>query len=325
MANIKDVAERSGISVTTVSRVLNNRGYISEKTRQKVYKAIEELNYQPNEVARALLKRKSNLIGLLVPNVSHPFFSELSNHIENCAYEMGYKIMLCNTCQDSKKEKNYIDTLNRNQVDGIIMGSHSLETSFYSNLNIPVVAVDRILSDNIPYVTSDNYHGGTLATNLLIDKGCRYLAHISGPLILNTPANKRCESFIDAAKSRNVPYTVVETKLNNFNKNEYLKLIYSLFEQHPEIDGIFASSDLIAACIVEVSQSIGKKIPEDLKIVGFDDTYIADIITPSLTTIRQPIKKIGELAVKLLINQINGEDVEKVNVLPIELIERKTT
>lgn len=325
MANIKDVAERSGVTVTTVSRVLNNRGYISEKTRQKVQKAMEELNYQPNEIARALLKRKSNLIGLIIPDVSHPFFAKLTKHVEYCAYKNGYKILLCNASQNSKKEKEYIDMLKRSQVDGIIMGSHTLETSEYLNLNLPIIAFDRFLSEDIPYITSDNYNGGAIATKLLIDKGCKKIAHISGPLNLNTPANKRCESFIDISQKNNIAYVVVETELNSFNKEAYEKIIYSLFKEHPDVDGIFASSDIIAACVVEVSNSLMKRIPEDLKIVGFDDTFIAPLIVPALTTIRQPIDKIGELAVETIINQINGKEVQKANILPIQLIERKTT
>lgn len=325
MANIKDVAERSGVTVTTVSRVLNNRGYISEKTRQKVYKAMEELNYQPNEIARALLKRKSNIIGLIVPNVSHPFFAELTNYIEYYAYKNGYKIMLCNAYQDSKKEKEYIDMLKRNQVDGIIMGGHTLETSEYLNLNLPIVAIDRFLSEDIPYVASDNYNGGAIATKHLIDRGCKKLAHISGPLILNTPANKRCTSFVDVAKENNIPYVVVETKLNSFYKKEYESLIYKLFEEHPDIDGIFASSDFIAACIVDVSNALGRKIPDDLKVVGYDDVSIAELIVPSLTTIRQPIEKIGQLVVESILNQLNATEVAKETILPIELIQRKTT
>ena len=325
MANIKDVAERAGVTVTTVSRVLNNRGYISEKTRNKVQVAIEELNYQPNEIARALLKRKSNIIGLILPDVAHPFFSNLSKYIEYFAYENGYKILLCNSYQDSKKEKEYIEMLKRNQVDGIIMGSHTLEISEYLDLKFPIVAFDRFLSEDIPYITSDNYSGGAIATQLLIDKGCKKLAHISGPLILNTPANKRCESFIDVSTKNNMPYVIVETELNSFNIEAYENIIYSLLEEHPDVDGIFASSDFIAACIVHVSSSLNKKIPEDLKIVGYDDTLIAPLIVPALTTIKQPIEKIGKLAIETIINQINGIEVEKENILPIELILRKTT
>lgn len=325
MANIKDVAERSGVTVTTVSRVLNNRGYISEATRQKVYKAMEELNYQPNEIARALLKRKSNLIGLIIPNVSHPFFAELTNYIEYYAHKNGYKILLCNAYQDSKKEKDYIDMLKRNQVDGIIMGSHTLETFEYLNLSLPIVAVDRFLSEDIPYISSDNYNGGALATKLLIEKGCKKIAHISGPLSLNTPANERYKAFEDVAKENNIPYVVTETTLNSFHKEEYERIIYKLFKEHGDIDGIFASSDLIAASIIKVSNSLEKSIPENLKIIGYDDISIASLIVPPITTIRQPIEEIAQLAVETIINQLNGKKVELETILPIELIERKTT
>ena len=325
MANIKDVAERSGVTVTTVSRVLNNRGYISDMTRQKVHKAMEELNYQPNEIARALLKRKSNLIGLIIPNVAHPFFAELTSYIEYYAHKNGYKILLCNANKDSKKEKDYIDMLKSNQVDGIVMGSHTLETAEYLNLSFPIVAIDRFLSEDIPFIASDNYNGGVLATKLLIEKGCRKIAHISGPLRLNTPANQRYKAFKDVANENNIPYVVTETKLNSFDKEEYERLIYKLFKEHSDIDGIFASSDLIATCIIKVSNILGKSIPDDLKIVGYDDISIASLIVPPLTTIRQPIEKIAQLAIDSIINQVNGKKVNAESILPIELIERKTT
>jgi DNA-binding LacI/PurR family transcriptional regulator len=157
MANIKDVAEIAGVTVTTVSRVLNNRGYISEATRNKVYEAMAQLDYQPNEIARSLFRKKSNMLGLIIPDVSHPFFAELTKYVEFYAYSNGYKILFCNSYQDSKKEKDYIDMLKRHQVDGIIMGSHNLETSDYQNLKLPIIAIDRYLAEDIPYVTSDNF------------------------------------------------------------------------------------------------------------------------------------------------------------------------
>lgn len=323
MATIKDVAKTAGVTVTTVSRVLNNRGYISQATRKRVYEAIEALNYQPNEIARSLFRRKSNIIGLIVPNVSHPFFAELTNFIEYYAYEAGYKILICNSYQDSTKEKAYVEMLKKNQVDGIIMGSHTIETSEYLNPSLPIVAIDRNFDNKIPFVTSDNYNGGELAANLLIDKGCRKLAHISGPLEINTPANKRCEAFIDMVSEGKVKYVIKEAKLDIFES--YQKLAYELFKEHPDIDGVFASSDMIAAAIIRVAKEIGKAIPKDLKIIGYDDISLASLIEPPLTTIRQPIKQIGELAVKIMIDKIQGKEVVVENILPISLIERKTT
>lgn len=323
MATIKDVAKVAGVTVTTVSRVLNNRGYISDATRKKVHDAMEELDYKPNELARSLFRKKSNLIGLIIPDVSHPFFGELSKHIEYYAYEKGYKILLCNSYQDSAKEKDYIEMLKRNQVDGIIMGSHALETSEYTNINLPLVAIDRNLSDKIPFVTSDNYHGGVLATNLLINKGCKKLAHISGPLELNTPANNRYKAFIDVTKEKNIDGIVIQGKLDTFEG--YKKIIFKLFKDYPNIDGIFASSDIIAASIISVAHSLGKKITTDLKIVGYDDVSTASLVFPTLTTIKQPIENIGRLAIEILINQIEKKPVNMENILPIKLIERMTT
>ena len=325
MATIKDVAEMAGITVTTVSRVLNNRGYISQKTRQKVNDAMKELDYQPNEIARALFRKKSNLIGLIVPDVAHPFFAELTSSIEYYAYKNEYKILICNSYGDSVKEKDYIDMLKRNQVDGIIMGSHTLETSEYLNLGRPIVSIDRCLANNIPYIASDNYNGGVLATNLLIEKGCKKLAHISGPLILNTPANKRFQAFIDITTKKHINHVVVETRLNSFEIEEYEKIIYKLFSEHPDIDGIFASSDIIAACVINISNVLGKEIPRDIKVVGYDDINIASLIVPSLTTIRQPIKEIGEMAIKSIIDQLEERPTNNENVLPVEIIVRKTT
>lgn len=323
MTTIKDVAKVSGVTVTTVSRVLNNRGYISDATRKKVYDAMEQLNYKPNEIARSLFRKKSNLIGLIIPNVSHPFFAELTNHIEYHAHAKGYKILLCNSYQDSAKEKDYVDMLRRHQVDGIIMGSHSLETSEYLTTNLPIVAIDRNLSNNIPFITSDNYNGGVLATELLINKGCKKLAHISGPLELNTPANKRYEAFLDITKKRNIKSIVIQGNLDTFEG--YKKLVFNLFKETPTIDGVFASSDLIAASIINIASSLGKKIPDDLKIVGYDDINIASLIVPTLTTIRQPIEDIGKLAIEILINIMDEKPVDIENILPVKLIERMTT
>ncbi|SHF29914.1 transcriptional regulator, LacI family [Caldanaerobius fijiensis DSM 17918] len=308
-----------------MSRVLNNRGYISEATRKKVYKAMEELNYQPNELARSLYRRKSNLIGVLIPSVSHPFFGQLTYYIEYYAHEAGYKILLCNSGQDSVKEKEYIDMLKRHQVDGIIMGSHTLDVEQYANINLPIVAIDRHLSDDIPYISSDNYHGGVLATELLLKKGCKKVAHISGPLILNTPANNRYKAFKDVVTKENVEHFVVETKLNKFEIDEYIRLGTELLEAHPDIDGIFASSDMIAAAIINVARILNKKIPEELKVVGYDDIELAALIVPPLTTIRQPIKEIAKKAIELILDQVDGKKVATENILPITLIERETT
>ncbi|MGB9678527.1 MAG: LacI family DNA-binding transcriptional regulator [Thermoanaerobacteraceae bacterium] len=325
MPTIKDVAKKAGVTVTTVSRVLNNRGYISDVTRNKVYEAMKELNYQPNEIARSLYRKKSFLIGLLIPNVAHPFFAELTSYIEYFAYKEGYKILLCNSGKDSNKEKEYINMLKRHQVDGIIIGSHTLDAEQYLSAKLPIVAVDRYYSEKIPYVASDNYNGGKLATELLIKKGCNNIAHISGPLVLNTPANNRYKAFKDVADRKNIKNYVIETELNKFDTEEYKKLTENLFEVFPEVDGIFASSDLIAASVMSVAKRYNKRIPQELKIIGYDDVNIANVVVPSLTTVRQPIKEMARKTMDIILSQINGVEINKNNILPVKLIERETT
>lgn len=325
MPTIKDVARLAGVTVTTVSRVLNNRGYISDATRQKVYQAMEELNYQPNEIARSLHRRKSKLIGLIIPTVSHPFFGELAGFIEYYAHLIGYKVLICNSLLDRKKEKEYIEMLKSNRVDGIIMGSHTLEVEEYMNLNYPIVTFDRRISEEIPYISSDNYGGGKLATHLLIQKGCKKIAHISGNLQLQLLANKRSQAFIELSKEHGIESVIVETELNVFDITQYEAMIRNLLEKHPDIDGVFASSDVMAAYFIQIGYFLNKRIPEDIKIVGYDDIKLASLFVPPLTTIRQPIEEMAKCAVELIVRQVNEEPFERENVFPVELIERLTT
>ncbi|MGG1878348.1 LacI family DNA-binding transcriptional regulator [Paenibacillus cisolokensis] len=324
MATINDVAERAGVSVTTVSRVLNNRGYISEKTRKLVYDTMEELNYQPNEIARSLLRKQSNLIGLIVPNVAHPFFAELASAIEFYAYEQGCKLLLCNSQLDPKKEREYIDMMKRHRVDGIIMGSHTLEVEEYTQLNSPVVTIDRKIAD-LPYVASDNELGGRLAAELLIAKGCKKVAHLCGHLELDLLANLRTTSFEHTMREHGVEFMTLQTSMDVFDQHQYETMISDLLSRHHDIDGIFATSDIIAAFVIKWCHKLGRKIPRDIKIIGYDDVNITSWVSPSITTIKQPITDMGRMAVELVRKQMDGERIEQQNKLRVQLVERETT
>ena len=325
MPTIRDVAEKAGVSVTTVSRVLNNRGYISEATRKKVYKAMEELDYQPNEVARSLFRKRSNIIGLIVPTVAHPFFAELTAYVETYAYARGYKVLICNSQLDASKEQEYVGMLRRNQVDGIIMASHTLEVEEYKKLNLPVVTFERFISNRIPYVTSDNYQGGKLAVELLLERGCKMIAHMCGSLHLDMLANQRHRAFMDVAEARNVPFFTVETDINGFEVDKYEQLLTELLTQHPDIDGLFLNSDIMAIAAMKVCRKLGKRIPEDMKIIGYDDVSIASLVSPQITSVRQPLAQMSELSVRLIEDLVEGKTVEVENCLPVELVERETT
>lgn len=325
MANIKDVAKQAGLSVGTVSRVLNNRGYISEETRKKVKEAMKQLNYVPNELAKSIFRQYTKNIGVIVPFITHPYFGQVVEHLEFFAANINYKIMLCNSYFEREKEIEYFEMMKRNKVDGIVLCSRNLDISDKLGNNLPVVSIDRILADNIPCVSSDNYQGGQLATQHLIDKGCKKIAHICGSPRLHLMANYRSKAFEEVCQKNSIEPIVVTTNENQFSSMTYYHEIRKLFKEHPNVDGIFASSDVIAAQVIQVAAEIGRKIPDDVKLVGFDDINIATLTTPQLTTIRQPIKQLSKYALELLIDEIGGEIVPMRTVLPVSLIERKTT
>ncbi|UQZ32829.1 LacI family transcriptional regulator [Paenibacillus sp. PK3_47] len=324
MATIHDVAKRAGVSVTTVSRVLNNRGYISQKTRQLVYETMEELNYQPNDLARSLLSKQSNVIGLIIPNVSHPFFGEFAYAVEHYAYEQGCKLLLCNSQLDPVKEREYLKMMKGNQVNGIIMGSHTLDTEVYLNLNYPIVTVDRLIK-GFPFVASDNELGGRLAAELLISKGCRKIVHICGNQSLDMLSNLRTEGFKSVADNAGIETVILETKMNVFDQKEYEYLIGNMFVDHPDLDGVFATSDIIAGHVIGKCRELGKNVPGQIKIVGYDDVSMASWFSPGITTIRQPIEDMGRMAVHLIQQQMSSVPIVNENIFPVELIERETT
>ncbi|MFJ2047564.1 MULTISPECIES: LacI family DNA-binding transcriptional regulator [Paenibacillus] len=326
MATIHDVALKAGVSVTTVSRVLNNRGYISQKTRDKVYQTMNELNYRPNEIARSLLRKQSNVIGLIIPDVSHPFFGELANYIEYHAYRNGLKMMLCNSHMDPSKEREYVEMLKGNRVDGIIMGSHTLEVDEYMNLHSPIVTLDRQIGADIPFISSDNYQGGVMAAELLLAKGRRHVAHICGNLELQMLSNRRTTGFTDTLEAHGIkPVIIHETDLNVFSQHQYTELVGKLLAQHPEVDGLFVTSDLMAIHALKQIVLHGRKVPEDIAIVGYDDIQAAGYAMPGITTIRQPMEAMAELAVELIRSQIAEEEIGMEHILPVTLVERETT
>ncbi|AWB45916.1 LacI family transcriptional regulator [Paenibacillus sp. CAA11] len=323
---IGDVAQRAGVSKTTVSRVMNNRGYISQETRDAVYKAMRELNYFPNDVARSLFSKKTNLIGLILPTINNPFYSELAFYIESAAAEKGYKILLCNSLDSITSEEKYLEMLMRNQVDGIIVSSHNRGLSNYHHRQLAVVAVDRYLSPSIPVVGSDNYEGGKKATELLIRKGCKSIVHINGPIELETPANLRRKAYEDVMKEHGLTLRVYENR-KSFDHRAYKELFDQIYQENRTVDGVFASDDLIAASFLQYAKRRGLNIPGDVKVVGYDGSETVQALLPELTTIMQPTEGIARESIRILLEKINGEaDHEAEEMyLPVTVLERETT
>ncbi|MBG9718698.1 ribose operon transcriptional repressor RbsR [Bacillus mycoides] len=322
MSTIKDVAKLAGVSVATVSRVLNKNGYVHEDTLKKVERAIEMLDYKPSTVARSLYNKKSRLIGLVVPNIVNPFFPEVARAVEDVAYKQGYTVVLCNSDESLEKEKQYIDVLRQNNVDGFIVATNPQNSVNYMNLSIPVVAIDRMFNERIPTVYADNYAGSQAATKLLIDKGCKHIAHIRGPRDVST-ANERFEGFVDVIMQNNLSYMIAESTFDPANSEQ---VTVELLEEYPHIDGIVAGNDLIAIGVVKAALQKGISIPEELQIIGFDGISLTEMMYPSITTVAQPIYEMGKIATELLLEQMEGNPLEEKHYrLPIEIIERNTT
>lgn len=326
MPNIKDVANLAGVSVTTVSRIMNNRGYISEETKNKVYNAMEKLNYHPNEIAKSLYTKKSKLIGLILPDISTPFYAEETKYIEEYLYMNGYKLMLCNASNNCIREKEYISMLQRNQVDGIIIGSHTLRLEEYMKLKLPIVALDRYLGKDIPVVSADHVQGGTLAANELIRAGCKNVLQFEGNSQVKTPANERHSAFADVMKKNNITCSSIEFPVNFFSFDNYPSFIRKALDNYPNIDGVFAG-DTVAFAVIKELLSRNFNIPEDIKVVGYDGIAFCSIASPTLTTIKQPIREIANSTVSTLLYLINNNNtiVPDDIKLPVMLSQGQTT
>ena len=340
MATLKDVARETGLTVTTVSRVLNNRGYISEETREKVYAAMKKLNYRPNEVARSLSKKSTNTIGVIVPHIRHPYFSELISNLENEASKRGYKMILCNSQEKENKEREYLEMCTSNRVAGIVLCSAGVAVEEFQGSNIPLITIERYMENGTASVECDNRQGGKLAAEHLIACGCKNLLHISGVYETAMPADDRALGFIEVCEKAGVSHWEVATNTYQYNNLEYHDFLEEVLKENYDvdntaendencgksrIDGIFASSDLIAAQVLQVCSKLGIRVPEDIKLVGFDDVNISSLTTPRITTIHQPIKEIAELTLELLINAQDGKTVAKRSLLPVSLVKREST
>ena len=326
MATLRDVAERAGVTVTTVSRMLNGRVNVSGKTRNKIEAAMRELGYHPNEMARSLAKKQSNLIGLLVPSAKQYFFAELIQEVENAVAKNGCQLLLCVSDQETVKENAYIQMLLGDRVRGIIIASYSQGFDRFAHAGAPVVYIERKSEDGTPSAMMDHLEGGRLAGEHLIRKGCRNLVYLSGNASKNSVSGMRYSGFCAAAEAAGVAKPeLVEAQWEEFVSLDYTEPCRKLFEAHPRMDGILTSNDLMAATVVRYCLKAGIRIPDQLKIIGYDDTSFAALCPVPLTTIHQPIGEVARYAVDCVIKVAGGETVPVNSVFPVRLVERETT
>ena len=327
MATLKDVARETGLTVSTVSRVLNNRGYISKEAREKVYEAMKKLNYQPNEVARSLSKQTTNTIGVILPHIDHPYFSRLLSSLETAAYLNEYKLMVFNSNDRDDKEVRYLEMCRGIRVAGIILCSGTVDVGRFEDLGVPLVTIERFLESGTAAIECDNRQGGRMVAKHLAQKGCRTVVYLSGENAEPMPADERALGFTEICRQEGLTSLDLEEEKTDalYASLDYHEYIEKILDDHPEIDGIFASSDVIAAQVIQICRKKGIQIPDQIKLVGFDDSLISMLTSPAITTIRQPIPEMASLAVQTILRASNKEMVPSRTILPVSLVERETT
>ncbi|MFS0868701.1 LacI family DNA-binding transcriptional regulator [Paenibacillus xylanilyticus] len=322
MSSIKDVASLAGVAVGTVSRVINNSGAVKPDTRKKVEKAIKELNYYPNEIARNFKMQKSKTVALLLPSIWNPFFSELAYYIEDELDLEGFKLMLCNSGGKPEKELYYLDMLRQNKVAGIVgITYNDIESSVRNN--IPIVSIDRHFNKKITCVTSDNYEGGRLALRELVKAGARKPAFLGSVTSVFSETMNRRKGFVDEAEEMKVDYVIYEKPDPIMDDDAYFD---EFFKTHPDVDGIFAITDLLAANYIDRAGRMGYRVPEDVKVIGYDGIQDHPYFHPILSTIRQPVEEMARTTIRLLYKKFEGVTLEKeVYRLPVHFRQGETT
>lgn len=331
--SIKEIAKLAGVSVATVSRVINNNGRFSNETKDKVMRIINEYGYTMNMAAKSLRVSKSKTVGLIVPNINNEWLSELVLEIENYFSEKEYSVFICNTSQSEEKEIAYFRSLDSQLVDGIICisGIEEIPANVITR-DIPIVCVDRKPKDHTSayYVESNHYEGGYLATEELIKQGCKKIAIVSRNKTLSVN-KQRLEGYLQALKDYNLeidPKLQILLNPKDANYEGSLKAVHKLVEEKIEFDGVFATNDWRALGVVVGLQENHIRVPEEVKVIGFDDIAISRCYHPSISTVRQDVPGLALKASSLLLDLMENDVIDeerKQYILPVKVIRRDST
>lgn len=320
---ISDVAKQSGVSTATVSRIINGQSGYTAKTRQKVLEIIQEMGYKPNAIARGLVNKRTNTIGVLLPSLSSRLSSALLKGIENSAHQLDYSVIICDTESDGKRTIEYLDVLSEKQIDGIIITSEWLKDVYeetIAKMKIPVVLVLTTSSHlQIPYIKVDDYQASYQATEYLIGKGHKEIGMISGSKTDKLAGLPRIEGYKQALTDNSLTISENRITYGDFAYRSGMRCMEELLKKAPEITAVFAASDEMAVGALSCAYKKGVKVPDDLSIIGYDDTQDAEMAIPPLTTVHQPIYDMGKMAVEMLLN--TKETVGSI-LMPHHIVER---
>lgn len=336
MANIKDVAKKAGVSISTVSNVINGTKYVSDELRERVNKAITELNYEVDPVARSLKSKKTMSIGVIITDINRVFFPQVIKGIQDTATRNGYSITFCNSNDSFDMEKRFVQMMENSQLDGIILDSvaDAGQQGYFKELcclgsgkkRIPVVSIERRIDDfPIDSVVVNNAEGGSMAARHLIECGCGKVAHIAGPAN-SFMALERLQGYRNELQKRGLDLDDARLVMGDYSPLSGYQATKHLLINGVDFDGIFAANDQMAIGAIKAIKEHGYSIPEHIKVIGFDNTFVSSIVEPSLTTINVPKYKLGSSAVETLIKRMENRLCETACIeLPINLVVRQST
>ncbi|MGP4078005.1 LacI family DNA-binding transcriptional regulator [Halobacillus sp. K22] len=329
MATIEDVAKLAGLSRTTVSRVINDQPYVTDEKKQRILHAMDELGYVPNSSARRLRSQRTETIAVLLPRITNPFFGNLIESMEQKASRAGYQVIVCQTHDSKKKELDYLQLLKTKQVDGIIMTSLVNDWELVQPYleNGPIVLCNEYMENkHVPMIHMDHRQAAYEAVQHLIEQGCKHLAFVHGGQ----------EGHLTLERKRGFEQALMENGLSSsedqviqgpMDVGDGRHLFTYIKKEMPHIDGIFTGSDEVAAGIIYEAAHSDWKIPEDLSVVGFDNQMLSLLMVPSITTIEQPVKKLADKTVEVLLKQLLHPDPVrgKSHVFDHKLVVRGST
>jgi LacI family transcriptional regulator len=331
MVTIYDIAEKANCSAMTVSRVINNTGRISDKTRKRVQEIMREMNYVPNSMARSLVVQETRLLSLLITDITNPFYTTLARGAEDAARHLGYKLLLANSDESVDKEKDYIDTVISTRVDGVLFapaGDQSLPNlKKLTKQNIKVVLLDReVPGAECDLVLGDSKEGAKQLTEHLIGLGHRRIALLNGSSSVST-ARLRLTGYLEALKLNNIPFTESYIAEADYRKAEMDGVVGRLFQQEEPPTALFAANNFLALGAIRSMQERGLSVPGDISVACFDELEAGFVVDPFMTVIAQPAYDFGYMGIQMLVDRIQGKapDSWRRIILPSTLYSRKST
>ncbi|WP_096434439.1 LacI family DNA-binding transcriptional regulator [Alteribacter populi] len=325
---IKDVANAANVSIATVSRILNKQAGYSQTTKEHVMGVIAELGYHPNAIARGLVSKKTKTLGVLLPNVSNMFSSEVLDGIEQAAHENEYSVIICNTDRNGRRTLDYLKVLGEKKVDGLIFISEALTSEYYQaiqHLNIPFVLVSSMsYKYQVPYIKVDDKHASYQAVTYLIEKGHKDIALISGDIDDVLAGIPRVEGYCQALRDHRIEVRQELITYGDFGFESGKECMTRLIQTDQPFSAVFSTSEEMALGAMSVAHQNKINIPEDISFVGYDNTRYAEMSIPPLTTVAQPLKQMGNKAVEMILTMLETGKKAQSNIMPHSIVERES-